>query len=115
MMRRILALGIALLASLMVVTWTVANDIEPMVSAETLTELSSEQITEVQRLLAAKGYEIDALDGTLNSQTVTALRAFQGKHNLSVTGVPNHETLRALSTDMEKLEFFGLAPYFKTP
>jgi peptidoglycan hydrolase-like protein with peptidoglycan-binding domain len=43
---------------------------------------------------------------------VEAIREFQKAEGLTVTGIPDQETLRSLVTDAKTQEFFGLAPEF---
>lgn len=112
MKKNLLAISIAILASLLFVGQSLANGIGPMASPETLIQLSNDQISEVQKILITQEYEIDVLDGTLNAQTKEALREFQEDRGLTITGMPDDETLRALSPTLEKDEFFGLSPEF---
>ena len=46
--------------------------------------------------LGFKAGRIDGKIGGPNSQTRTAIRAFQGKHNLKVTGELDEKTVQAL-------------------
>jgi peptidoglycan hydrolase-like protein with peptidoglycan-binding domain len=74
--------------------------------------LDSKQISELQRILSDKGYEVGAIDGVIGESTEKALRDFQTANELAVTGNPDKETLRALAPDAETQEFFGLSPEF---
>ena len=49
-----------------------------------------------QHRLVKLGYRLGTIDGRLGKQTVEALRAFQQDQELTVTGQPNLQTLKAL-------------------
>jgi len=53
-------------------------------------------IYELQDRLAALGYKPGGVDGVLGPRTLDALKKFQGDKNLAVTGTLNAETIRAL-------------------
>lgn len=74
--------------------------------------LQTDQISEMQRLLSDRGYNVGQVDGALTAETTEALRQFQMDEGLTVTGTPNAETLRALAPSAEQQEFFGLSPAF---
>ena len=76
-------------------------------------DLSPAQITEMQHLLNQEGYEIGSIKGILDQESMGAIRLFQESERLTVTGMPNPETLRALAPSGNMQEFFGLAPEFK--
>lgn len=57
------------------------------------------QMTLVQETLGRFGYEPGFIDGVMRFQTASALRAFQQKHGLSVTGRTNPETLATLGIE----------------
>ena len=75
-------------------------------------DLNMEQISEMQRLLNERGFEIATINGEFNEETRIAIREFQGASGLQVTGTPNIETLRALAPNSEQQEFFGLTPAY---
>jgi peptidoglycan hydrolase-like protein with peptidoglycan-binding domain len=50
----------------------------------------------VQRELAARGYNVGQVDGTLSDETRAAISAFQKKEGLPVTGVPSDDLLRQI-------------------
>lgn len=50
----------------------------------------------VQRELAARGYEVGPLDGTLSDKTRAAISTYQSSQGLAVTGVPSDELLRQI-------------------
>ena len=75
-------------------------------------QMDSNQIIEMQKLLQEKGYDPGATDGVINQQTQEALRSFQEAQNLTATGEPTEETLRALAPDVETQELLGLSPEF---
>ncbi|OIP87329.1 MAG: hypothetical protein AUK37_01635 [Rhodobacterales bacterium CG2_30_65_12] len=49
-----------------------------------------------QWALSARGFDPGQIDGIMGRKTAAAVRAFQGKHGLSVTGVLDRATLSAL-------------------
>ena len=51
-------------------------------------------VREVQRELAARGYDVGPEDGTLRDKTKAAIETYQGGHGLPVTGAPSDELLR---------------------
>ena len=57
------------------------------------------QMTLVQETLGRFGYEPGPIDGVMRFKTGSALRAFQQKHGLSVTGRSNPETLATLGIE----------------
>jgi Putative peptidoglycan binding domain len=57
------------------------------------------QMTLVQETLGRFGYEPGPIDGVMRFKTGLALRAFQQKHGLSVTGRTNPETLATLGIE----------------
>ncbi len=79
---------------------------------ETL-DLNPSQIAEMQQLLNQEGYDLSSVKGILDQETMAAIRLFQESERLTVTGMPNPETLRALAPSGNMQEFFGLAPEFK--
>jgi peptidoglycan hydrolase-like protein with peptidoglycan-binding domain len=50
----------------------------------------------VQRELAARGYDVGQVDGSLSDQTRAAISAFQSKEGLPVTGLPSDDLLRQI-------------------
>lgn len=50
----------------------------------------------VQRELAARGYDVGEVNGTLSDQTRAAISAFQSKEGLRVTGLPSDDLLRQI-------------------
>lgn len=86
-------------------------DAEDQIQAQ---QLSKEQIREMQRLLTMHGYDLGynlgTMSGILDENTKTAIRKFQQDNALSVTSVPDDETLRALVSGSGEQEFFGLSP-----
>ena len=69
-------------------TWP--NGIGPMAEPER---------KEMQRLLAARGYDIGEVDGIIGPRTRAAIRDYQGKKRLTVDGFPRLEILRLLRSD----------------
>jgi len=61
--------------------------------------ISKDEIEEVQRLLAARGYPIGEIDGLLGSRTRTAVRDAQRKHGLEPDGFPRPQLLEILRKD----------------
>jgi len=62
----------------------------------TRTTASSEDIKKVQQTLKDQGMYTGSVDGTMNAETKKALRDYQQKNNLKVTGTLDHETMAAL-------------------
>lgn len=50
----------------------------------------------VQRELAARGYDVGAVDGQLSGQTRAAIASFQRREGLPVTGIPSDDLLRQI-------------------
>jgi peptidoglycan hydrolase-like protein with peptidoglycan-binding domain len=57
----------------------------------------------LQKALADRGYLDEPLSGKLDDRTSSAVKTFQGDHQLAQTGVPDRETLITLGLDPEKL------------
>jgi len=57
---------------------------------------SKDDIRNAQQALKDKGLYTGPVDGTVNADTKKALRDFQQKNNLEVTGTLNHDTITAL-------------------
>ncbi|MBN1140684.1 MAG: peptidoglycan-binding protein [Deltaproteobacteria bacterium] len=74
--------------------------------------LNQDQIRELQNLLNDRGYDAGMADGIMGSRTRDAILRFQMAENLTATGTPDRDTLRALAPSVEKQQFFGLAPEF---
>lgn len=83
-------------------------------SSHQMTEhsLNTNQISELQKLLNDKGYNVGEPDGMMGPSTTAAIQKFQLDNKLTSTGTPDAETLRLLSPDPKKQEFFGLAPEY---
>ncbi len=75
--------------------------------------LSAVQVREIQALLNHRGYYVSDYerDG-IGPETIAALESFQEDQGITVTGLPNAETLRALALTTYQYEFFGIAPEF---
>lgn len=74
--------------------------------------LDVKQIHELQRLLNSQGYNSGVPDGIIGPITTAAVKKSQLDNKLTSTGSPDAETLRLLSPDPDKQEFFGLAPEY---
>lgn len=59
---------------------------------------------ELQRLLAARGYDIGEIDGIIGPRTRAAIRDYQGKKRLPVDGFPRPELLQLLRADAPRRE-----------
>ena len=59
---------------------------------------AGQRIAHVQRDLAALGYDPGPADGILGPQTRAAIRAFQAREELPVTGVVSEELAAALQS-----------------
>ena len=75
-------------------------------------QLDRNQVREMQRILNSKGFQSGQEDGIIGEQTHMALRQFQQDQNLTQTGEPDPETLRALAPSADQQEFFGLSPSY---
>jgi peptidoglycan hydrolase-like protein with peptidoglycan-binding domain len=79
-----------------------------MVEAGTTGEQSPEQpqlltkdnVTLLQERLAAEGVYAGPLDGELNAQTAAALRQYQEKQGLPVSGTADEATLKQLQLEL---------------
>jgi peptidoglycan hydrolase-like protein with peptidoglycan-binding domain len=58
--------------------------------------LTQDQLKTVQERLKAEGVYAGPLDGALNAQTEAALRVYQQKQGLPVSGAADQETLKQL-------------------
>ncbi len=63
---------------------------------------SSQKVMEIQRALAAKGYNPGPLDGQLGRQTVSAMQKFQADHDLP-QGQPSVEAVQMLGVPLVPL------------
>jgi hypothetical protein len=59
---------------------------------------------QIQRVLAASGYQVGAIDGIIGPRTESAIRAFQLDNNLKVSGTVDLPTFVALNNTLGKLE-----------
>ena len=75
-------------------------------------QLTREQTVVMQRQLDKQGYRIGNIDGIIDNETMAAIQSFQADEGLTVTGMPNQETLGALVLSTPQQEFFGLSPEF---
>ncbi len=60
------------------------------------TNLSQDEIRQVQQALDSKGFKAGRADGRLGPETKNALNEFQKKQGLEQTGTPDEQTLAAL-------------------
>ena len=61
-------------------------------------------IEQIQQALQQRGYlEANAESGKIDETTSAAVRKFQGDQDLARTGVPDHETVRKLGLDPDKV------------
>jgi peptidoglycan hydrolase-like protein with peptidoglycan-binding domain len=60
--------------------------------------LSTAMITEAQTELRRRGYQISAITGTANTETIAAVREYQSDARMPVTGSINEELLKQLRT-----------------
>ena len=74
--------------------------------------LDMNQVRELQKLLNDQGYNIGVDDGIIGDGTTAAIRQYQLDNGLANSGTPDEATLRHLSPDTEKQEFFGVAPEY---
>jgi peptidoglycan hydrolase-like protein with peptidoglycan-binding domain len=114
----ILILTLAFVAGLLISSQVLATG-QGQMKSETQTqqksaalELNPDQTKEMQRLLNKQGYEIENITGVIDEETMAAIRIFQVTEGLTVTGMPNQETLRALAPGTGQQEYFGISPEF---
>jgi peptidoglycan hydrolase-like protein with peptidoglycan-binding domain len=62
--------------------------------------ITKENLKLLQERLATEGVYAGPLDGELNAQTEAALRAYQQKHGLPVSGAADEATLRQLQLEL---------------
>ncbi|GEM_PF-1245253 len=65
-------------------------------SAQSSLKLSRSEVMDMQRALRSEGYNI-GVDGVYGPNTASALRSFQSRNSLAVTGQANRETLASLN------------------
>jgi peptidoglycan hydrolase-like protein with peptidoglycan-binding domain len=58
--------------------------------------MTKDQIQKLQERLKAEGADPGPIDGVMNSRTEAALRQYQEKHGLPVSGAADEATLRRL-------------------
>jgi peptidoglycan hydrolase-like protein with peptidoglycan-binding domain len=58
--------------------------------------LTKDNLKQVQERLKAEGVYAGPVDGELNAQTEAALRQYQQKHGIPVSGAADEETLKQL-------------------
>jgi peptidoglycan hydrolase-like protein with peptidoglycan-binding domain len=62
--------------------------------------LTKDNLKLVQTRLQAEGVYAGPVDGELNAQTAAALRAYQQKHGLPVSGAADQATLKQLQIEL---------------
>ena len=60
--------------------------------------VSTAMVTEAQTELRRRGYEISAITGTANAETIAAVREYQSDARMPVTGTINEDLLKQLRT-----------------
>jgi peptidoglycan hydrolase-like protein with peptidoglycan-binding domain len=63
---------------------------------ETMVMRYEERLRAVRAALSERGYQAGPLDGMMNERTAEALRSFQRRHGLHVSGRPDPATVAAL-------------------
>ena len=71
----------------------VSTDLPPLPAATAESQLV---VRAVQRELAARGYDVGPVDGSLSDKTRAAISAFQSSEGLTVTGLPSDDLLRQI-------------------
>ncbi len=56
------------------------------------------QVSQIQQMLADKGYKVGTVDGQMGAKTKTALKQFQQSQGLQASGQIDAQTLAALTT-----------------
>jgi len=72
---------------------SVSTDLPPLAPDTAESQLI---VRAVQRELAARGYDVGAVDGNLSDKTRAAIAAFQSSEGLAVTGQPSDDLLRQI-------------------
>lgn len=75
-------------------------------TTEKVTEKASSNrdlVASVQKALMHEGFDPGKIDGIFGDNTIAAMQAFQSKKGLRETNSLNQETLKAITTDMQKL------------
>jgi peptidoglycan hydrolase-like protein with peptidoglycan-binding domain len=62
--------------------------------------LTKDQIQQVQERLKVEGVDPGPVDGVMSPRTEAALRQYQEKHGLTVSGAADEETLRRLQIQL---------------
>ena len=62
--------------------------------------MTKDQIQQVQERLKAEGVDPGPVDGVMNPRTEAALRQYQEKHGLPVSGAADEATLRRLQIQL---------------
>jgi peptidoglycan hydrolase-like protein with peptidoglycan-binding domain len=65
--------------------------------------ITKDNLKLVQERLKTEGVYAGPVDGELNTQTEAALRAYQEKQGLPVSGVADQATLKALQLELPKI------------
>jgi peptidoglycan hydrolase-like protein with peptidoglycan-binding domain len=77
-----------------------AGDYSEGQSSPAAVTLSQDTVVAVQQQLSQLGYYDGPIDGLIGPQTAKAVRRFQSRDNLSVTGQIDSPTLRALGDQL---------------
>jgi peptidoglycan hydrolase-like protein with peptidoglycan-binding domain len=72
---------------------SVSTDLPPLPAETAESQLV---VRAVQRELAARGYDVGAVDGNLSDKTRAAISTFQSSEGLTVTGLPSDDLLRQI-------------------
>ncbi|MCP4396615.1 MAG: peptidoglycan-binding protein [bacterium] len=72
-------------------------------------------ILEVQERLKEEGHDPGPIDGILGGKTKTALRQYQEKYELEITGTPDEATLKSLGIEAPKAETKASSDDFVIP
>ena len=64
------------------------------------------RVLEIQQALIGKGYLTEPASGQYDPATVGAMKAFQAKENIDVTGYPTAHALKLLGLN-DNAELFG--------
>ncbi|HWP48759.1 MAG TPA: peptidoglycan-binding domain-containing protein [Candidatus Limnocylindrales bacterium] len=97
----ILLLGILFLSSLGSVPFVEARTSQvTVVKVKKAPRYSRATIAKAQALLKAQGYYTGPINGIMTPATRAALKSYQRRHYLTVTGYLNKETIRSMKLDL---------------
>ena len=89
-------MAVLLCSVVWLVPWPAAAGVTSPPRPEERITLTKDQIQQVQERLKAEGIDPGPADGVMHPQTEAALRQYQQRHGLAVSGAPDEATLKQL-------------------